>query len=103
MGYVTPLVAKEMNAPNPFNPLSNDSQKNITRVYLPGELKGSYLKMYVFNIAGEKIRTVESGLASRADWDGCNDNNNVVANGIYFYVVETNKGRAKGKITVIKE
>ena len=103
MGYVTPLVAKVMNAPNPFNPLSNDSQKNITRVYLPGELKGSYLKMYVFNIAGEKIRTVESGLASRADWDGRNDNNNVVANGIYFYVVETNKGRAKGKITVIKE
>ena len=35
-------------------------------------------------------------------WDGRDDNNSIVPNGVYFYIIKTNKGdSAHGKIMVL--
>jgi len=37
------------------------------------------------------------------EWNGKNDNGKIVANGVYFYVIESSSGeRAVGKAAVIK-
>ncbi|MDI6642219.1 MAG: S8 family serine peptidase, partial [Elusimicrobiota bacterium] len=99
LGYRPPIIAKVQNAPNPFNP-----KIQITKIYIPDELKGTSLKVKIFNLAGERIRFIDqSPTINRGEWDGRNDSNELVADGIYVYVIETDKGKATGKITLIKE
>jgi len=98
LGYSFPVVKKEpKNSPNPFNP-----KREITKIYIPQDLRGNTLKVRIYNIAGELVREIDSGVLTRAEWDGKNDDGDIVSNGIYLYVVETDKGKARGKITVIK-
>ncbi|MBU0952647.1 MAG: S8 family serine peptidase [Elusimicrobia bacterium] len=101
VGYKVPAVQPTITAistPNPFNP----SQGQRAEVYLSKSLKGSSIKITIYNIAGEKIRTKTENIASHAEWDGRNDDGDIVANGIYLYVIETDLGKTKGKITLIK-
>jgi hypothetical protein len=72
------------NYPNPFNP-----ETHIT-FYLshPGEMK-----LEIYNVTGQKIRTLISGLQTAGEhsivWKGRDDNGNVVSSGIYFYRLES--------------
>jgi ligand-binding sensor domain-containing protein len=62
----------------------------------------------ILNINGELVRVLseENGLiqGSRAQWDGRDSNNNLVASGIYIYLVYTEEGvTGKGKLSVIRK
>ena len=94
---------KPSNAPNPFYPNSLVQTKKTTKIYLPQTLRGPSPTLRVYNIAGELVRTVQSNSSSRVEWDGKNDQGDTVANGIYLYVVQTDKGIGQGKVTLIKE
>jgi subtilisin family serine protease len=94
-----PRVAAASNYPNPFNPKNGEE----TTIDIPQNIAGSYLKVKIYNIAGELVCTKQRGASSYyVKWNGKNGDGEVVASGIYFYTAETNKGRAKGKLTLIK-
>ena len=79
-----PRLTLYPNYPNPFNP-----ETHIT-FYLshPGEMK-----LEIYNVRGQKIRTLISGLQTAGEhsivWKGRDDNGNTVSSGIYFYRLES--------------
>ena len=71
------------NYPNPFNP-------STTIEY---ELKEpAQIKLTVYNISGQLIRTLQDGYESiglhRTVWNGCDEQGNTVAAGVYLYRLE---------------
>ena len=68
------------NYPNPFNPVTTIEYIIPTRLHVTLE---------VYNILGQKIRTLVDELKSAGDfqttWDGKNANGVTVSSGIYFY------------------
>jgi hypothetical protein len=70
------------NYPNPFNPVTN------FKLSLP---KASHVKMEIFNIVGQRVRTLldedmRAGVFV-VDWDGKDDKGVSVSSGVYFYRV----------------
>ena len=89
--------------PNPFNPLEQDG----TIRYSLAEDGDVTIKIY--DIGGNRARTlIEDVPQSATDeqsiaWDGKNDKGKIVANGVYFYVIESSSGeKATGKAAVIR-
>ena len=90
--------------PNPYVVASGwevGSGKQLQFTYLPGEAT-----IRIFNSAGEQVRTIQhnagSALApSIAIWDLKNEDQQLVAAGLYFYYIESPLGRTQGKFLVI--
>ncbi len=104
------------NIPNPFNlkskvvTISADggswytgnytTEGTIIKYHLPSGKSGN-IKLVVYNIAGEKVRTLdegyrEAGYIYYSEWDGRNDKNEKCASGVYFLVAYLN-GEKIGK------
>lgn len=91
---------KTYPAPNPFRP----SQGNV-KFYLPSALGTQGLEINLYNIAGEKIKTLDGGCLNalgQCEWNGRNEDGNVIASGFYLYRVKTSGGELTGKLTVVK-
>ncbi|NQT27580.1 cellulase family glycosylhydrolase [candidate division KSB1 bacterium] len=77
------LFTLEPNYPNPFNP--------VTRIEYNIPQNG-LVKLSIFNIQGEQVKTLVSGMKSAgthlATWDGTNQMHAHVASGIYIYTIE---------------
>lgn len=84
-----------VSAPNPYNPLTG----NLTIKNFP-DISQIVLKIY--NLEGMLVREL-TGSGTFIEWDGKNENDSIVASGIYFYVAKTQNDSIKGKITVIKK
>jgi hypothetical protein len=73
-------VALDQNFPNPFNP------QTTIRFSVPSTTRA---QVVVYNVCGQKVRTLFDGSASAGDhsvvWDGADDSGSPVASGIYFY------------------
>ena len=84
---VSPLFEFIGCYPNPFNP--------ETTAYL-NLAKAGNLKLTVFNIKGEKVRTIVDKEFSAGEhhitWNGKDDNNASVASGIYFIFADADNG-----------
>jgi thermitase len=97
-----PVVAKTSSYPNPFNPKAGDT----AYIVIPDALSGTRAVAHIYNLAGELVRILDNPGEIQpfgfAKWDGKNGSGDLVASGIYFYTIETNKGVAKGKLTLIK-
>ncbi|MEF3280588.1 MAG: carboxypeptidase regulatory-like domain-containing protein [Elusimicrobiota bacterium] len=97
------------NIPNPFNlkpktvPMSTDvgssgvtgkTEGTIIKYHLPSGKSGN-IKLVIYNIAGEKVRTLDEGYRNGgqiyySEWDGRNDKNEKCASGVYFLVAYLN-------------
>lgn len=73
------LFSLKGNYPNPFNPNTSISFSIV---------KESPVEIAVYNIEGQKIRTLFSGKMSSgshsAMWDGRNEKGQAVSSGVYF-------------------
>lgn len=58
-------------------------------------------KIYIYTIAGELVRTLEEDLGI-ATWDCRNEVGEIVARGIYIYLITSNTDKKIGKIAIIK-
>jgi flagellar hook assembly protein FlgD len=114
--------------PNPFNlkdktiNLSSDkgavpafsggtyiTNGTLIKYHLPAGRSGS-LKFVIYNVAGEKVRTIDDGNRTGgeifySEWDGKNDNNSDCASGVYFmltYLDGKQLGRKVHKMAIIK-
>ena len=89
--------------PNPFNP---DIEVGTIRYSLAED---GEVTIKIYDIGGNLVRTlIEDESQSATDeqsvaWDGKNDKGDVVANGVYFYVIDSSSGeKATGKAAIIK-
>ncbi len=85
------------NYPNPFN-------ATTTIEYDSFERANTSIKIY--NTIGELIITLENSIKEagsyRIEWDGRNSTRNVVASGLYFYVVVANDYYSIKKMILLK-
>jgi ligand-binding sensor domain-containing protein len=92
--------------PNPFSPSREELGVKI-RYSLHSEAVVT-IKIYdwslhlVKTIAAGRVTPEENGQELLEFWDGRNDDGQIVANGVYFYTIETDRGgEAFGKIVVL--
>ncbi|RKX21442.1 MAG: hypothetical protein DRP35_04280, partial [Candidatus Zixiibacteriota bacterium] len=85
------------NFPNPFNPYTT------IEFQIP---KASHVQLEVFNVLGQRIKTlIDNELARNrynVEWDGTNDHGSKVSSGIYFYRVLTEQDVATKKMLLLK-
>ena len=85
------------NYPNPFNPTTN------IRYALPQNVR---VKLVIYNLLGEKVRTLvdanESAGAKQVTWDGLNDRGVRAASGVYVYRLEAGTFTATRKLMLMK-
>ena len=85
------------NYPNPFNP------ETRIRYDLP---KPVHVRLEVFNILGQKIRTLidetKPAGAFTAVWEGLTDNGEQVVSGVYIYYLNTEEFKMNRKMLLLK-
>ncbi len=85
------------NYPNPFNP--------ITQIDF-GLIKNGKVKLEIFNILGQKVKTIiNSSLAAgthTAFWDGKNEVGKLTATGLYFYRLSADRFVKTKKMILIR-
>ena len=85
------------NYPNPFNPTTTISY-DLT--------KASEVSLTVYNMLGQKIKTLEMGQKSEGHhkvfWDGTNDEGKIVTNGIYFFTIKAGDFQQTNKMIMLK-
>jgi hypothetical protein len=87
----------EQNFPNPFNPTTS----------IPLSLAGrSHVRLAVFNLLGQRVSTLinqslEAGY-HKIGWNGRDAAGQLVAAGMYFYLLETDGFRQTRKMTLVK-
>ena len=59
-------------------------------------------KVEVFSMAGALVRTIEADEETYVEWDGRNDDGEVVASGVYFLRIQTGADEAVRKVAVVK-
>ncbi|MCF7869463.1 MAG: carboxypeptidase regulatory-like domain-containing protein, partial [Candidatus Cloacimonetes bacterium] len=96
-GLVPAVTSLEGNYPNPFNP---------TTTINFGLHEEGFVSLIVYNIKGEKVRTLVQEKLS-ADyysviWDGSDDNGKQVSSGIYFYNLNTVNYTKTNKMILLK-
>ncbi|MDP3024870.1 MAG: T9SS type A sorting domain-containing protein [candidate division Zixibacteria bacterium] len=85
------------NYPNPFNP------STVIEYSLP---KGSEVKIIVYNVLGQKVKTLMDEYQNvgikTVHWDGMDDNGEKVASGIYFYRLKTGDYSEAKKMVLLR-
>jgi hypothetical protein len=85
------------NYPNPFNPQ--------TRIAFNMPQSG-HLKIQIFNVRGEKVRTLVDGVKMAGPgsvmWDGTDARGSTVSAGVYFYEARTDSDVNVGKMALVK-
>ena len=91
------VFALHQNYPNPFNP-------NTTIAYDVPEV--SHVRIDIYNLLGQKIRTLVNGEHApayyHARWDGTTDAGAIVASGMYIYRIDAGKFSAIRKLVIMK-
>ena len=95
---VTPTeFVLNQNYPNPFNPAT------VISFSIP---KAENVKLYVYNLLGEKVTTlINSDLNignHKVTWNGKNDFGITVPSGVYFYKLETPSFNQSRKMILLK-
>lgn len=89
--------ALSQNYPNPFN------LQTVISYALPSD---GQVKLIIYNILGQKVRTLADGEETagykQVIWDGKNDRGEEVSSGIYFCVISTDKFYKSVKMSLVK-
>lgn len=96
-GAIPERFELSQNYPNPFN--------LGTKIDFAAPKK-SHVLLEIFNIKGERIRTLYSGEMGvgryTAFWDGLNDAGEVAASGLYIYKIRIGEWQASRTLTLLK-
>jgi hypothetical protein len=91
------LTTLSGNYPNPFNPQTTISFSLA---------KSEQVSIEIFNIKGQKVKTVLDQLLTDGQhevvWDGKNQYGKSVSSGVYFYRMQTTDYQAMKKMIMIK-
>jgi hypothetical protein len=99
-GAENSIIAKTSlngNYPNPFNP---------TTTIAFSLASPSFVSLEVFNVKGEKVRTLVNGTLEASDhnvtWNGNDDSGKPVASGVYFYKMKADNFMQTKKMILMK-
>lgn len=96
-GTLPKSFALRQNAPNPFNPTT------VISYDLP---KPGHVSLEVFNVLGQKVKTLVNGFQEAGSkdviWDGTDNSGSAVASGIYFYRIGAGEFNATKKMMMLK-
>ncbi len=85
------------NYPNPFNPITN------IQYFLP---KNEHVKIDIYDLMGHKIKTLiniqQTAGRKIIQWNGTNDNREVVPSGVYFYSISAGNFYQSHKMILLK-
>lgn len=88
------------------NPCFPNKGQNVNIANLPLDANNT---IYIYNIVGELVRTLEEGEeitgadgSKTAIWNVKDEKGEFVASGIYIYLLKSNKGTKVGKIAIIR-
>lgn|GEM_PF-1752920 len=85
------------NYPNPFN------RGTIIEFSVAAR---SHLRLQIYDLLGRQVCTLVDGIYTvgrhRVEWDGSDADGNVVASGLYFYRLSSDKIAAAGKMLLLK-
>jgi uncharacterized repeat protein (TIGR03803 family) len=85
------------NYPNPFNP------STVISYQLPAF---SNVKLSIYNMLGQKIKTLVNGFQNAGEhslvWDATDEKNNPVSSGMYFYSLVTNEMSLQKKMVLVR-
>lgn len=93
-GFAEEVLAQSVPFPNPFLA----SQQATVSLSVPQEIAGNNLRIHIFNMRGSKVRTI----VDTNFWDGKNDDGHLLSSGLYFYKMETDKGKTEGQLTLVR-
>ncbi len=100
-GLIPKTFALKNNFPNPFNPTTTIG---FDIPMVPGGK--IHVDLSIYNMLGQKVRTLVSDVLTpgsyQITWDGRNENGAIVANGIYFYGIRTEKFTRFKKMILMK-
>jgi hypothetical protein len=89
----------DQNYPNPFNPTT-------TIKYSIGGSGSAPVKILIYNILGEKIRTLvdkaQTPGSYSVQWNSRGDSGNTVASGVYFYILKVDNYFQIKKMILLK-
>jgi len=105
--FVQIKPALNQSTPNPFN-ISSNSRNSFTIIsFSASDISNAQLE--VFNIKGQKIISFDESSFIKENensysikWDGCDNENNEVTSGIYFYKLSAKNYSDTKKMMVIK-
>ncbi|MCD6204698.1 MAG: T9SS type A sorting domain-containing protein, partial [Candidatus Marinimicrobia bacterium] len=87
----------EQNYPNPFNP---------TTTIQYGIAKEGLVKLTIYNILGQEVKTLvntsQNAGVYKIQWNGLDNQNRMVANGIYIYRIVSNDFVKSKKMVFLK-
>jgi len=96
-GFVPDSFVLGQSYPNPFNPSTKIGY---------GLPRDGQVEIAVYNLLGQKIRTLVSGFETagyrHVTWDGRTDESQLVPSGMYFYVMESGNSRDVKKVMLLK-
>ena len=85
------------NFPNPFN------SKTLIRYNIDLD---ENIHIYITDIQGRMVRSLFDGMQSKGhnyiQWDGTNSSGSHVTSGLYFYTIETSKGKDTQKMSFVR-
>jgi len=88
------------NYPNPFNP-----ETTIT-FSLSHTSIGERIRLEIYNIRGQKVRTLFDGIAEKSSyslvWNGQNDRGSNMPSGVYYYRLTTPREATTNKMLLLK-
>jgi hypothetical protein len=91
------LLTLEQNYPNPFNPTTTIAFTLLER---------SPIKLLVYNVKGQCVRTLKNGFIDAGHheiiWNGCSSDGKTLASGIYFYSLQNDKNTITRKMILMK-
>jgi photosystem II stability/assembly factor-like uncharacterized protein len=88
--------------PNPFNP-----DKGIGSIVF-GLGKPATVTIKIYDVSNTLVRTIDAGnlplgSSHAVAWDGKSNNGRILANGVYFYIIESSAGeRGVGKLALLR-
>jgi flagellar hook assembly protein FlgD len=103
-GSAAGAIGKVKNFPNPFYPKLHSK----VAIRVPERYWGEKMGVTIYNMTGVQVRLLSESSATTtpqlgiAYWDGKNDSGDLVASGVYYYVVHVNNAKLRGQITLIK-
>ncbi|GAH04572.1 unnamed protein product, partial [marine sediment metagenome] len=93
--------------PNPFSPRRLNDDYSRTRIQY-AITNNSKITVSIYDFSGKLIKEIISGEFRaggrdyQEEWNGRDGDNEIVPNGVYFFIIKTNNGdSARGKIMVI--
>ncbi len=99
--------AETYSYPNPFSPSRRDADYSRTRIHYALS-NDAHVTVSIYAYNSRKLREVASNVFRSGGrdydeiWDGRDESGAVVPNGVYFYMINTDKGdTARGKIVVL--